>query len=576
MDREWYWRGAVIGLVTLGAFYLLVPSWFYFRLDPDVRNDKGELEKVLPGWAPEKKLNLGLDLQGGIHLVMEVDVDAALTAKAVNRASEMSEYVEGKGLAGATGKALPGFRVQITAPAGKADDAATLLADYEDMEQSATEGDTLVYSFRPETIRYLRDSAIEQSIKAIRNRVDKFGVTEPVIARRGDRQILVQLPGFKDPNQAKELIGRTAQLSFKIVDDEDRTLQNVGELPAGITLTFDESGAPSLRAKNQKALQDFVAGKAPDGREFAIGRIEEPGEETEYRTFLLEQKAELTGEYLTDARLAFEDDAAGRKPHVSLTFNKRGADIFERLTGANVQKRMAIVLDGIVDSAPVIQAKIPGGKAQITMGGVKTFDEVQREAENLSLVLRAGALPAPVTIAEQRSVGASLGPELIASGSKALLVGTLLVVLFMLLYYRLSGLIADLALILNAVLILAALALFGASLSLPGIAGIVLTLGMAVDANVIINERIREELRAGKSVRTAVGAGYDRAFSAILDANVTTILAGLVLLQYGTGPIRGFAVTLIVGILASMFTAIIVTRWLIDLVVAKNPARLSI
>jgi preprotein translocase subunit SecD len=576
MDREWYWRGALVGLVTLGAIYLLVPSWFYFQLAPEVRNDQGELAKVLPAWAPSKKLNLGLDLQGGIHLVMEVDVDAALAAKAVNRASEMAEYLESKGIAGAAGKPLPGFRAQVTVPAGKSSEASTFLADFEDMEQSGTEGDALVYSFRSETLRYLRDGAIEQSIKAIRNRVDKFGVTEPVIARRGDRQILVQLPGFKDPNQAKELIGRTAQLAFKIVDDEDRSLQNVADLPAGITLTFDESGAPSLRSKNQTELQKFVADKAPDGREFALGRIEEPGEETVYRTYLVEQRAELTGEYLTDARVSFDDDAAGRKPHVSLTFNKRGADIFERLTEANTQKRMAIVLDGIVDSAPVIQQKISGGRAQITMGGVKSFDEIQREAENLSLVLRSGALPAPVSIAEQRSVGASLGPELITSGSKALAVGTLLVILFMLLYYRLTGFIADLALVLNGLLILAALSLFGASLSLPGIAGIVLTLGMAVDANVIINERIREEMQAGKSARTAVAAGYDRAFSAILDANITTILAGLVLLQYGTGPIRGFAVTLIVGILASMFTAIIVTRWLMDLVVAKRPERLSI
>lgn len=577
MDREWYWRGAFIALVALGAIYLLVPSYYYFQLDPEVRNDKGALEAVLPSWAPEKKLNLGLDLQGGIHLVMEVDVDAALSARATSRGDEMVDFLASKGITGADSRTVDRFKTAITVPAGKTADARKQLDEFfNDMQVQNTSDDTLTYVFRPEVVRELRDGAIEQSIKAVRNRVDKFGVTEPTIARRGQNHILVQLPGFKDPAQAKELIGRTAQLEFRVVDDQSRAVLQLADLPAGVSVEFEAGGIPYLVSANQIALQNYVADKAPEGRVFAIGRIEEFGEATRFRTYLLSDRADLTGEYLTDARVQLSDDVVQQRPHVALTFNNRGAALFEKLTADNIGRRMAIVLDGIVDSAPVIQDRIAGGRAQITLNSAQSMEKQLQEAQNLALVLKAGALPAPVTIAEQRSVGATLGPELIRRGALALFVGTLLVVLFMALYYRLSGFIADMALLLNGLITLAALALFGASLTLPGIAGIVLTLGMAVDANVIINERIREEMRAGKSPRTAVSLGYDRAFSAILDANITTVLVGLVMLQYGTGPIRGFAVTLIIGVLASLFTAIVVTRWLIDLVVTKRPERLSI
>lgn len=567
----------MIALVALAAVYLLVPSYYYFKLPADVRNDQGELAKVLPGWASDKKLNLGLDLQGGIHLVMDVDTEAALRARAGNRAREVVDYLERKGITGAEGRAV-GQRLEFVLPEGRASEAQKLIAEYEDMERVSSSANTVTYAFRPEAVRQLQDGAIDQSIKAIRNRIDKFGVTEPTIARRGDHHILVQLPGFKDPNEAKELIGRTAQLEFRIVNDEDRTLLNLSQqLPQGISVEFDrEGGGPSLRSQNQVLLQQFVADKAPEGYEYMISRIEAPNRPVEFRTYLVEDRPGITGEYLTDARVQFSDDALQSRPHVSLEFNRRGADLFEKLTAENTGKRMAVVLDSMVENAPVIRERIGGGRAQITLGDFRPVNEVVREAQTLAMVLRAGALPAPVTIAEQRSVGASLGPELISSGATALVVGTLLVLLFMAFYYRTAGLIANVALVLNAVLILAALSLFGAALSMPGIAGIVLTLGMAVDANIIINERIREELRTGKSIRAAVRAGYDNAFSAIVDANITTVIAGLVLLQYGTGPIRGFAVTLIIGIAASMFTAIMVTRWLMDLVVSKRPQQLTV
>jgi preprotein translocase subunit SecD len=577
MQREWYWRGAMIALVTLGTLYLLVPSYYYFKLPPDVRNDKVEFEKALPKWVPSSHLNLGLDLQGGIHLVMAVDIDAAMAAKAANRASEIQDYLEKKGFAGVTAKAANGSQVVVNAPEGKADAIQASVAEYfNDMQRAGTQGNALTYAFRTETVKNLRDGAVEQSIKAIRNRVDKFGVTEPIINRRGQSHILVQLPGFKDPEQAKELIGKTAQLEFRMVDEADQTALLGGEsLPEGV-----ERARGYFRSKDQKVLRDFVAtlkAKAPPGRDFAVGNSDDPARPDDFRTYLLSDKADLTGEYLTDARVQMDSEGLGQEAYVGLTFSKRGAELFEKLTGENIGKRMAIVLDGVVNSAPVIQSKIAGGSARITLGRQRGgAEQAMQEAQNLALVLKAGALPAPVTVAEQRTVGATLGPELINSGAKAVIVGFLLVVVFMLIYYSLSGLIADFALVLNGLLILAALALFGASLTLPGIAGIVLTLGVAVDANVIINERIREELRGGKSPRTAVQLGYERAFAAIFDSNLTTVISGFALLQWGTGPIRGFAIALIIGVICSMFTAIVVTRWMMDYVVTKRPERLSV
>jgi preprotein translocase subunit SecD len=581
MEREWYWRGGLIAVITLWFVYLLVPSYYYFKLPPDQRNDKEIFEKTLPKWAPKNHLNLGLDLQGGIHLVMEVDVDAAMTAKLNNRASELQDRLEKKGLTGTKAKVVNKDQIAITTPPGKAGDAEKELSDYfNDMSFVSSSGDTLTYEFKPEAVKSLKDGAVEQSIKAIRNRVDKFGVTEPTINRRGSNHILVQLPGFKDPEQAKELIGKTAQLEFRIVNDEDRTTLPAAatDLPPGIKLVSNR-GPPYLRSSDQKLLQDYVNNhlkdKGPAGYVFMVGADESDPHSSAFRTYLVTDKPGITGEYLTDARVQYDNQGVGNAPEVGFTFNKVGADLLAKLTGDNVGKGMAIVLDGFITSAPNIRSKIPDGSGRITLGNNLTRD-VMQEAQNLSLVLKAGALPAPVTIAEQRSVGASLGPELIKSGATAVIVGTLLVICFMMLYYRLSGVVADVALLLNAILILGSLTLFGAALSLPGIAGIVLTLGVAVDANVIINERIREELRAGKTPRTALALGYDKAFAAIFDSNLTTVISGVVLLQYGTGPIRGFAVTLIIGVTASMFTAIVVTRWIMDYFVAKRPERLSV
>jgi preprotein translocase subunit SecD len=295
-----------------------------------------------------------------------------------------------------------------------------------------------------------------------------------------------------------------------------------------------------------------------------------------YRTYLLRAKTELTGDYISDARPSTDQSqAGGNRPVVVFTMSPEGARLMEKLTTSNLRRRMATVLDGKVETAPYIQGKI-SSNGQITLGSGRSFEEQFQEASDIALVLKAGALPAPVTIFEERTVGATLGPELIKKGTTAALLGLLLVALFMILYYRASGLIADLALVLNGLLVLAIMSIFGSTLTLPGIAGFVLTLGMAVDANVLINERIREELRAGKAVKQAVDQGYDKVFWTIVDSHVTTLMAGIVLMQYGSGPVRGFAVTLIIGLLASMFTSIVVTRAFMDFFTRRDTARLSV
>jgi preprotein translocase subunit SecD len=330
---------------------------------------------------------------------------------------------------------------------------------------------------------------------------------------------------------------------------------------SNITLT-QEGGFPQLSSPSREALLAYVKDKTPEGREVLTECIANPVKKNEcsaYRSFLVEKNVPLTGESLAGA-----DASLGslNEPEVNLAFDAQGAREFEKLTEAGVGRRMAIVLDDNVHTAPNINEKIGGGRARITMGrmGARSFEEWLGEAQTLALVLKAGALPAPVTVGEIRQVGATLGDELIKKGSLAALVGLALVVVFMAVYYRKSGLIADVALILNGLLILAGLAFFNATLTLPGIAGFVLTLGIAVDANVLINERIREELGNGKSARAAVDQGYDRAFWTIFDAHVTTLIAGFILFFTGTGPVRGFATTLIVGLLASLFTSIVVTR----------------
>ncbi|HZZ83455.1 MAG TPA: protein translocase subunit SecD [Anaeromyxobacteraceae bacterium] len=608
MERSWLWRVGLIAAVALFSIYQLVPSWFYFKLPPGERNGPA-YEDSVPKWAPtaRRHLNLGLDLQGGIHLAMGVDVDRAVKAKVARRADEIAEYLKEKGVPVESARPVSDGRVIELRSAEPSRAEKTVLDQYSGemyAPSGAPQGATWL-AFKTKVLQDFQAKAVEQAEKTIRNRVDKWGVSEPDIKRKSNNQIQIQLPGFKDPEKAKELLGRTAQLEFKITDDESPLLDQVrSELPAcpateaGFTLPMPAEGCwsvetvelPSggtrqvtfLAANNRieldAAVEKHAKARLDHDHELGVGEGtvgQGPIRERYYRTYLLHAKTELTGDYIADARAAVDNSQGSGKPVVVFTMSPEGGRLMEKLTTNNLHRRMATVLDAKVETAPYIQGKI-STNGQITLGSGRPYQQMFEEANEIALVLKAGALPAPVTIFEERTVGATLGPELIRKGTTAALIGLLLVVVFMILYYRATGLIADVALALNAVLVLAIMAIIGTTLTLPGIAGFVLTLGMAVDANVLINERIREELRAGRTVRQAVEQGYDKVFWTIVDAHVTTLVAGVVLMQYGSGPVRGFAVTLIIGLIASMFTSIVVTRAIMDFFTRHDTARLSV
>jgi preprotein translocase subunit SecD len=609
MERSWYWRLALVAGVLLFSVYYLVPTWQYFSLPPDQRSGE-TYEKSVPGWAPDasKHLNLGLDLQGGIHLSMGVDVDRAVRAKLVRRADELADYLREKQVPVESSRpAGNGLRIEIRSSDPRKVEE-TVLEQYGAEMQTvagAPQG-AIAFAFRPRAVQDFQAKAVEQAEKIIRNRVDRWGVSEPDIKRKGNNQIQIQLPGFKDPDKAKELLGRTAQLEFKITDDESQALDAIrNELQPceygerGLKVPLPEAGcwtveqvelpggagrqvtflAANTRPQLEAAISKHATPRLQPDQEIGIGEGtvgQGPISQRFYRSYLLKAKTELTGDYISDARAAVDQsDRGGQRPVVVFTMSPDGARLMERLTTASLGRRMATVLDGKVETAPYIQGKI-SSNGQITLGSGRAYEQLYQEANDIALVLKAGALPAPVTIFEERTVGATLGPELVERGTTAALVGLVLVILFMVVYYRMSGLVADVALVLNGLLVLAIMAILGSTLTLPGIAGFVLTLGMAVDANVLINERIREELRAGKSVRQAVDQGYDKVFWTIVDSHVTTLVAGLVLMQYGSGPVRGFAVTLIIGLVASMFTSIVVTRVVMDFFTRRDTARLSV
>jgi preprotein translocase subunit SecD len=511
-----------------------------YALPTMVGKDSG-LDPVLP----DKEIKLGLDLKGGIHLTLGVDIPKAVENALGQAGNDIRLMAREEGVVVLRPSVIGGDTLQfVLLKSEQQQDLQKMLEDaYSHLQIEKLEelGDgRLRYelTMTPRYREHLAKLTVDQAVKTIRNRIDQFGVAEPDIRKQQDnKRIQVQLPGLDDPERAIEIIGKTAHLEFKLVaEDVDVEKAKKGILPPGTELAV-------MRDRN------------PDGTY------------TE-RPIVLRSDAAMTGETITDAHTSFDNYG---QPYVSLNFNAAGARQFARLTGENVGKRLAIVLDGTVYSAPVIRDKITGGRASIT-GGFTTD-----EAHDLSIVLRAGALPAPVNVLEERSVGPSLGQQSIEKGVTSAIIGGLAVLVFMVIYYGFAGIVADLVLALNILLIMAGLAAFGATLTLPGIAGIILTIGMAVDANVLIFERIREEVRKGFTPRAAVEEGYARATLTILDANVTTIIAAVILYQFGTGPIRGFAVTLTLGILASMFTAIFVSRILFDLWTRKRgTAKLSV
>ncbi len=592
MNRNWFYKLGFVVVVVLAALWFLSPTVIFFRMSPEDRSDPDTFSAAVPSWMGERHLTLGLDLQGGIHLVMGVEVDRALLDRVQRRGDEIIRYAEEREVP------IEGIRalrerpeLMVTLSAGALERFEKVVMDYfQDMTIVGRQPDGLVIAFHSEDVERIKSGAVDQAVKTIRNRVDAWGVTEPQISRRGESSVLIQLPGVRDPDRAKELLGQTAQLEFRIVQDHQTAfLRDHQDLyPPEVTLDSERGTGPGgseevswlLRADERRHLEAarealYEADAVPDETEIAFERVERQ-QERYYRTYVLRDRAGITGDYLTDARVALDQQRGGR-PYVALEFDREGARVFEELTAENVQRRMAIVLDDTVNSAPVIQERIGGGRASITLGTMEGYDAMMREAGDLALVLRAGALPAPVRILEERTVGATLGPDLIDRGITALTVGGILVLIFMVVYYRASGLVANLTLVMVLTCLLAILAAFGATLTLPGLAGIVLTVGMAVDANVIVFERIREEMSQGRNPRAAIDAGYSKAFSAIVDGNVTTAIAAFVLLQYGTGPIRGFAVTLLAGIASTLFCCVFASRVFMEaLHVRRGAKRVSV
>ena len=509
-------RTIIFAIAIVAAIIYLVPTFV------------GSLPSWWSSFLPTDRINLGLDLQGGSHLVLGVKVDKAIENNVERVRGELANVLREKGVSGVSVERIEGTLLQVRVPAASVERVRGILkSDFGYLVEAKTPqtsaGTTDFYlTLSKEELRSLRDYAVDQSLETIRNRIDQFGVSEPIIQREGQENILIQLPGIQDPERAKEIIGKTALLEFKLVDDTAN-------------------------------VEDAIKNGPPPGRQLLYGHAGRgEGVGTEKQAYVVESRPLMTGEYVQDARVRPAQQLQGAS--VELILNGAGARLFEQITAANVKRRLAIVLDNRVYSAPVIQERIGGGRASIT----GNFDI--KEARDLSIVLRAGALPAPVEILEERTVGPSLGSDSIRQGVISFVVGASLVIIFMIVYYRGAGVLADVALLFHILFLLAILAAFKAVLTMPGIAGIVLIAGMAVDANVLINERIREELHAGRTPRSAIEAGFQHAMPAIIDTNVTTFLSGVILFQFGTGPIKGFAVTLCIGILTTVITAVYMTR----------------
>jgi preprotein translocase subunit SecD len=532
LKKNVLWRFLLIGFTVLIAAVFFLPNTPLF--------------KYMPGWwqksMPNKGIVLGLDLQGGLHLVYEVQGDEAVQAATERYAFLIKEALEKKELEADV--TTSGLMIEVSPSSEAVEERIT--KSFSNLDTVSTGGQLVMKLSDDENI-FIKENAAEQALETIRNRIDQFGVSEPTIVRQGENELVVQLPGVKDPKRAIDLIGKTALLEFKLADDES-------------AVAFDLP--PSVQPGDEEAVLAEFQDKIPPEDEILFLKRKNP--ETGFETkspILLKKKTLLTGDLLSEARVSI--DTQYSEPYVSITFNKEGAKRFAEITGNHVNERLAIILDSTVYSAPVIREKIPGGSAQIS--GRFTMEE----AKDLSIVLKAGALPAPLKMLQNVTVGPSLGRDSIEAGKIAGFIGTIGVVLFMLIYYRLSGLIADLALFLNVILLLGAMASLNATLTLPGIAGIILAIGIAVDSNVLMFERIREELRAGKPPRSAIDFGYDKAFSTIFDSHVTTIITALVLFQFGTGPIKGFAVTLLLGVSINLYTALVGTKSVFDLMTSK-------
>lgn len=555
----------------------------------------------------------GLDLQGGMRLVYTVEVEEAIRDKRDHIADEMrqelatifaihsgdalvtrDEYnkLEEKVHVSTPESALIRLKFKDVADITKIDDRYQKKFAAELAQNRGPAPDEVTFKIRSEVESSIRERAVTQAKETVNRRVDELGLREANVTTR-DEDIIVEVPGEnkKAFDDIKEIIRRTARLEFKMVDDETDFFAKIkeDEIPEGEGISIFQQNAPAGPGKTvqthfarmtrreketlpetRERFKKWVATLGvPDDHQVGFEAVTDYDADTQktteagWRTYYLFARAEVTGDSITDATVAQDQQNGVGSYYVGITFSPAGAERFEEVTGANIQRRFAIILDDIIDSAPVIKSKIGGGRASITLGAGDPEQQLQN-ARKLELVLRSGALPAPITPSNESLIGPSLGRDAIGQGVKGMMAGASLVLLFMAFYYHKSGVVADLAVLFNLLLQMAILASFSATMTLPGIAGLALTIGMSVDANVLINERIREELRAGRSVRAAVEAGYDKAFSSILDGHVTVFISGLILAQYGTGPVKGFAVALIVGIVCSLFTGVFCTRLVFD------------
>lgn len=561
MAKGWWLRFSILMVLIVASLMGTIPTFFNLT------------EKS--SFPVKSKINLGLDLQGGLYMVLGIDFNKVYRDEALGYAKKAQQTLKEMGIDSNLGeldlsdRRDPKHSLILTKQTDVEAARAKIKEFYSyPLRLTKEEGTTLVYGLGRDYIKEIEDTALSKSIEVIRNRIDEFGVTEPEIVSQGTDRIVVQLPGVKDIDRAKDLIGKTAKLEFRFVNDE------VG--PAALADWVNKGKAQGIEFKKGQrfseyvmALNDSLKAELPKGFEIAFTKTtnKNTNEITNLEPYLVDSTASLTGEELQEAFVRI--DQQENRPYVALEFKATGAKIFEEITGANIGKRLAIILDGNVYSAPVVQSRIAGGSAQITLG-TGDYNKVMTEARDLALVLRAGALPVELIFEEQRVVGPSLGADAIDKAQMAALIGSFLVLAFMCFYYKLSGVIATVTIVLNVLFTISCLIALGATLSLPGIAGIALTVGMAVDGNILIYERIREELRAGMTPYEAVRTGFEKAFWAIADANITTALAGLCLLNFGTGPVRGFAVTLLIGIVTTVYTSYFVSKVLFELYVGRG------
>ncbi len=634
MRRNNMWRWIIIAVFIIATAYYLIPTIKYYSLSPEYKENPENYDIVTD--LELRSVKRGLDLQGGIRLVMEINLASLVEQLGSNQDERFDEM----------------HRLALDLSKNQEEDFLTIflrlaqennlpLELYFESDKRLDENNNVL-----PVDQYLRGEAnngILQSLEILRNRVDQFGVAEPNIQRQGDNRVIIELAGVDDIERAKQLVGKTAQLEFKLLksaevvndvfdafdrilsrdttdiipEQEDENAQmdstriekapstqtealvsdffeqtgsDLAEAPEETTVIFDENtfgenpfrsllanislygGWNGVDERNMGVInrlltrKDFQRVIPTDANFYWSAKPIIHQDITYYELFLLERNAELTGDVITDARVVIGqgyDPSTAGQPLVTMSMNREGSNEWSRITGANIEKRIGIVLDDRVFSAPVVRSQITGGNSSIE--GMDSMDE----ARDLSIILRAGAFAVDMEIIAQQTVGPSLGADSIQKGTTSAILAFIVVICFMLIYYRMAGTIADMALLLNLIFVMAVLAGFNATLTLPGIAGLILTIGMAVDANVLIFERVREELKTGKTIRAAIDSGYSRAFHAILDANVTTLIAAIVLYQFGSGPIKGFALVLMVGIASSMFTAIIFTRCVFDFITSR-------